>query len=206
MAGKLEEKKFKNWVWGALSIFLLIFVCFLREAEAFFLPFLFLISGRSPASPPETHPLTFQSVFFRFPRFFLFCDFPCFFARFCSLFQGFQELCREEKILAFSGGSSHFAKKARIGGQGLAGRVTNPVKVVLTSPCMAHWRKARLFRYLHLRGLADTSNSRVWSAEPCSSFLSLWGGRGISFFSFPCNEFLAFSRFSPSFQGRRKVG
>ena len=81
--------------------------------------------------PPTIVPeilttLAFQSSLFSSSSFFSFCGFPCFFGRFCSLFQGFEGFRREEILVFFFSGSPCFfflfAKKARMGGSGQRAR------------------------------------------------------------------------------------
>ena len=57
--------------------------------------------------------LTLESSLFSFSSLFPFCGFPCFFVRFCSLFQGFQPFCREENPRFFRGIIAFFAKKSK---------------------------------------------------------------------------------------------
>ena len=72
---------------------------------------LHILDTTSQQEPCHT-TLTLQSLLFSFSSLFSFCGFPCFFVRFCSLFQGFQGFSREENLEKVQGAT-------RIGATGL---------------------------------------------------------------------------------------
>ena len=105
--------------------------------------------------------LTLESSLFSFSSLFSLCGFPCFFVRFCSLFQGFQGFCREENPRFFRGILAFFAKKGRIGGSGYASHLYGSTHPICT---------AVLLEKILGVGVTDNRNRRTAQAAQQSQF------------------------------------
>ena len=121
--------------------------------------------------------LTFQSSFFSFCAF---RKFPCFFVRYCSLFQGFQGSAGR-KILVFFGGSSLFLpKKQGLEGQGRFTILVSPQPVECytisaSAPRPLYLALSRIHAAIKFMGRSGSSLSTPWLGMILISPLGILG-------------------------------